>query len=77
MDGPRGKKGIGWFGIVTALLSFSIAIGSIARIAWLGGTGLGTLGSLAVPSWLDLAGHRLVANPPSNRIGARIEHDIA
>jgi hypothetical protein len=45
-------KGISWFGIVTALLSLSVAIGYITKIRWLGETGLGALAFLAVPAWL-------------------------
>lgn len=45
-------KGIGWFGVVTALLSFSFAVGYVTKIEWLGETGLGALSFLAVPAWL-------------------------
>jgi hypothetical protein len=45
-------KGISWFGVVTALLSFSFAIGYITELGWLGETGLGALSFLAVPVWL-------------------------
>ena len=45
-------KGISWFGVVTALLSFSVATGYITKIEWLGETGLGALAFLAVPAWL-------------------------
>ena len=45
-------KGISGFGMVTALLTFSVAIGYITKIQWLGETGLGALAFLAVPAWL-------------------------
>ena len=45
-------KGISWFGVVAALLSFSFAIGYVTKIGWLGETGLGALSFLAVPAWL-------------------------
>ena len=45
-------KGISWFGVVTALLTFSIATGYVTKIKWLGETGLGTLAFLAMPAWL-------------------------
>jgi uncharacterized protein (TIGR03083 family) len=45
-------KGISWFGIVTALLSFSVVTGYITKIEWLGEAGLGALAFLAVPAWL-------------------------
>ena len=45
-------KGISWFGLVTALLTFSIATGYVTKIEWLGETGLGTLAFLAMPAWL-------------------------
>ena len=45
-------KGISWFGVVTALLSFSLVTGYITKIEWLGETGLGALAFLAVPAWL-------------------------
>ena len=45
-------KGISWFGVVAALLSFSFATGYITKIVWLGESGLGALAFLAVPAWL-------------------------
>jgi hypothetical protein len=48
----RLPKGIGWFGIVAALLCFSFVTGYITKIEWLGETGLGALAFLAVPAWL-------------------------
>ena len=45
-------KGISWFGVVTALLSFSLVTGYITKIEWLGETGLGALAFLAMPAWL-------------------------
>ena len=45
-------KGISWFGVLTALLSFSVTIGYITKIEWLGETGLGALAFLTVPAWL-------------------------
>jgi len=45
-------KGISWFGVVAALLSFSVATGYITKIEWLGETSLGALAFLAVPAWL-------------------------
>ena len=45
-------RGISWFGIVTALLSLSVATGYMTKIRWLGETGVGMLAFLAVPAWL-------------------------
>ena len=45
-------KGIGWFGVVAALLCFSFVTGYVTKIGWLGETGLGALAFLAVPAWL-------------------------
>lgn len=45
-------RGLSWFGIVTAVLNFSVAIGYVSKIEWLGETGLGALAFLAVPVWL-------------------------
>jgi hypothetical protein len=45
-------KGLSWFGLVAALLSFSFATGYITKIEWLGEAGLGALAFLAVPAWL-------------------------
>ncbi|NIM92210.1 MAG: DUF4386 family protein [Anaerolineales bacterium] len=45
-------KGIGWFGVATALLCFSFVTGYVTKIGWLGETGLGALAFLAVPAWL-------------------------
>jgi hypothetical protein len=45
-------KGVSWFGVAAALLSFSFATGYITKIKWLGETGLGALAFLAVPAWL-------------------------
>ena len=36
-------KGISWFGVVAALLSFSFATGYITKIVWLEESGLGAL----------------------------------
>jgi hypothetical protein len=46
---PRGTSG---FGVVTALLCFSLATGYITKIEWLGEMGLGALAFLALPAWL-------------------------
>lgn len=45
-------KGIGWFGVVTALLCFSFSVGYVTKMGWLGETGLGVLSFLALPVWL-------------------------
>jgi hypothetical protein len=45
-------KGISWFGIIAALLSFFFVTGYITKIDWLGEAGLGALAFLAVPAWL-------------------------
>ena len=45
-------KGLSWFGVIAALLSFSFSIGYITQIEWLGEAGLGALAFLAVPVWL-------------------------
>jgi hypothetical protein len=45
-------KAIGWFGVVTGLLSLCVAIGYVTEITWLGELGLGALAFLAVPAWL-------------------------
>jgi len=45
-------RGVSWFGVVAALLSFSFATGYVTKINWLGETGLGALAFLAVPAWL-------------------------
>jgi hypothetical protein len=45
-------KGISRFGVVTALLNFSVATGYVTKIEWLGETGLGAAAFLAVPAWL-------------------------
>lgn len=45
-------KGIGWFGVIAGLLTFSVATGYVTKIEWLGETGLGALAFLAVPAWL-------------------------
>jgi hypothetical protein len=44
--------GISWFGVISALLCFSFAIGYVTKIEWLGEDGLGALAFLAVPAWL-------------------------
>lgn len=45
-------KGIGWFGVVTAVLNFCFATGYVTQIQWLGESGLGALAFLATPAWL-------------------------
>jgi hypothetical protein len=45
-------KGLNWFGVITALLSFSFVTGYLTKIEWLGEAGLGALAFLAVPAWL-------------------------
>ena len=45
-------RGIGWFGVIAALLAFSFVTGYITKIEFLGETGVGALAFLAVPAWL-------------------------
>jgi hypothetical protein len=45
-------KGIGWFGTATGLLIFCLVVGYLAKIDWLGETGLGALAFLLMPVWL-------------------------
>ena len=45
-------KGIGWFGVVSGVLCFAIAVGYVTKLEWLGETGVGVLSFLAMPVWL-------------------------
>ena len=54
-DGSPGgglPKVLGWFGIVTGVLSLCVAIGYVTKIGWLGESGVGMLAFVALPAWL-------------------------
>ena len=48
----RLPKGLGWFGIVTGLLTLCFVIGYVTSIRWLGELGIGALSFLAMPAWM-------------------------
>jgi len=52
-------RGLGRFGVVTALTCFSFAVGYVTGIKWLGETGVGVLAFLAIPVWLVWLGRVL------------------
>jgi len=48
----RLPKALGWFGIVTGLLTLCFVVGYVAGIRWLGELGIGALSLLAMPTWM-------------------------
>jgi hypothetical protein len=45
-------RGIGWFGVLTAVLCLCFVAGYVSKVPWLGETGLGAAAFVALPAWL-------------------------